>query len=1121
MKKLLLVIISVFITLTTTAANLNPFAYGLSSSYDPSTFTLTVNYSLNAPATKVELVIVNSDGADVGKIALPNKSKGTFTAIDVDLSTLGLTGGTYSWRLDVKCDSRSASYEPIGRMKKLNSPFSVDVDNNTESPFFGNIYVTQPTTNATRGVYTYSPQWGTAIGIHLGSGITAGSGSWYSNTHGVPYRVRVVQDGTGRLLITNCDRDISTHLWMVDPAKNMTSWTAVITSANLRDWTGHNNNNNNFANTSLDIRKSDDGKNWELLLYSATVSSSSTNFSAGYVYSGIYTVPITTTDFKGGTYKNLTKATLTNGDYIQDATISGKWTGSMITANAQFDKFGGVLYASYSTGTNPTSPSLIHRTKNGTYKKDYADGDYLTRENVATAGIRFNRDYSRLAIAQGSYASEARFYTVTQADASSNIALSERKASDMISSTIDTGSDKSYVIDFAWDYASNIYAVVRNSTYEVYGVYAMAANLGGKAIGTPAPAGNTFEVECPNRTWAIHVSGQVQGQTINQNLGECKLKVDDVDAAWNTNITKQACTLVKVTAVKDDKHKFLGWYDGDTRLSKEGTYSFYAVKDLNLVAKFEFAEYIGMKWYNLFKDGEDICSPTHDGKKNARLWYLFMPYYNKHCKNNSITQRELAKILSEDNNNYDISTFCSTETHEVLTNPNQMKWLGDYFKSYISDVSWQNVDYNRCMFAFINRVNYAKNSGGGYQYKDNDTYQSNGLITQLKVFSSTGTTKAADTATWRPYWTKHACNLPDKLKYNDPMPVTWNMIEGPNGKTYDTYTTTLPTTTGLKLINTPKWYKWNNLDNGKTEDTDFILSWRWKYNGEDRGIVHSVPMDNAELYATYVKKHLHENDPRDEASNEDIIKLMQNIRYDTLQNPSTYATATHAFAVTRKLTGGMYNTICLPFDADVSSGKLVGYSGTEYNATFYELDTEKELSSLYNTEGEDVTVIHFNPTTTLVAGVPYLVLPTTDITEDIKFTALRTSLTLTPGTTQTKDKKITFHGTINPTDISAGTLILVANNRLAMNNEHQGTMAGMRGYFTIEGEDVAAIDDLNEQARSGRIYLSMSKPVTTSVPLAPEAEQPKKPAVRKIMRDGKIYILRGDEVYTITGARVR
>jgi hypothetical protein len=49
----------------------------------------------------------------------------------------------------------------------------------------------------------------------------------------------------------------------------------------------------------------------------------------------------------------------------------------------------------------------------------------------------------------------------------------------------------------------------------------------------------------------------------------------------------------------------------------------------------------------------------------------------------------------------------------------------------------------------------------------------------------------------------------------------------------------------------------------------------------------------------------------------------------------------------------------------------------------------------------------------------------------------------------------------------------------------------------------------------------MKKPVTTSIPVAPEAEQPTQPKVQKIMRNGKIYILRGDEVYTITGARVK
>ena len=60
-----------------------------------------------------------------------------------------------------------------------------------------------------------------------------------------------------------------------------------------------------------------------------------------------------------------------------------------------------------------------------------------------------------------------------------------------------------------------------------------------------------------------------------------------------------------------------------------------------------------------------------------------------------------------------------------------------------------------------------------------------------------------------------------------------------------------------------------------------------------------------------------------------------------------------------------------------------------------------------------------------------------------------------------------------------------------------------------------------EQASAGRVYLSFKKPVTSSVPVAPEAEQQVAPKARKIMRDGNIYILRGDEVYTIGGLRVK
>ena len=83
-----------------------------------------------------------------------------------------------------------------------------------------------------------------------------------------------------------------------------------------------------------------------------------------------------------------------------------------------------------------------------------------------------------------------------------------------------------------------------------------------------------------------------------------------------------------------------------------------------------------------------------------------------------------------------------------------------------------------------------------------------------------------------------------------------------------------------------------------------------------------------------------------------------------------------------------------------------------------------------------------------------------------------------------------------------------------------GEMAGLRGYFTINPTAIDA-EDLQEQALNGRVYLSFNKPLTTSVPIAPEAEQPTTPKVEKIMRDGQIYIIRDGVTYTITGARVR
>jgi hypothetical protein len=110
---------------------------------------------------------------------------------------------------------------------------------------------------------------------------------------------------------------------------------------------------------------------------------------------------------------------------------------------------------------------------------------------------------------------------------------------------------------------------------------------------------------------------------------------------------------------------------------------------------------------------------------------------------------------------------------------------------------------------------------------------------------------------------------------------------------------------------------------------------------------------------------------------------------------------------------------------------------------------------------------------------------------------------------------VTFQGVFNPTTLSPGDCILVADNRLAKVTNTSEKLKGFRAYFKIEDAYLQSLAD------DGRLYLSMNKPVTSSVPVAPEAEQQTKPDVRKVMIDGKIYIIRGEEVYTINGMRVK
>ena len=136
-----------------------------------------------------------------------------------------------------------------------------------------------------------------------------------------------------------------------------------------------------------------------------------------------------------------------------------------------------------------------------------------------------------------------------------------------------------------------------------------------------------------------------------------------------------------------------------------------------------------------------------------------------------------------------------------------------------------------------------------------------------------------------------------------------------------------------------------------------------------------------------------------------------------------------------------------------------------------------------------------------------------DITEPLYFSGIDKNDLVYEGGSSETHSGITFHAVVSPTHIPEKSIIVVANNRIALTSD-AGEMKGLRAYFTSPDTELLSL------ANTNKIKISLREPVGTSIPVAPEAEQPAQPKVRKIMRDGKIYILRGEEVYDVMGHRL-
>ena len=199
----------------------------------------------------------------------------------------------------------------------------------------------------------------------------------------------------------------------------------------------------------------------------------------------------------------------------------------------------------------------------------------------------------------------------------------------------------------------------------------------------------------------------------------------------------------------------------------------------------------------------------------------------------------------------------------------------------------------------------------------------------------------------------------------------------------------------------------------------------------------------------------------------------------------------------RSFTGGMYNTICLPFAVNEAEVARV-FPGAKLKAL--------ESSSI---EGENdyILNLNFEDATTIEAGKPYLIWPVADVANP-KFLGVTIDKTLRP----TNTSRANFIGNFVKGSILAdpNNLFLGTDNTLYFPENVPMPINGMRAYFQVHGVAATAI-------RRARIVEGPA--VVTEIELVNE---PEKQIIKsqKILRNGQLFIIRDGVMYNALGIRV-
>mgnify|MGYP003289817955 CR=1 FL=1 len=1098
--------------------HLAPFAYDLRKTIEGDGRT-KLHFMLNAHARKVQVVLIDEtkeDGDPTKEIILreyPNAKseykdfiayhpQGYGTVITTeDVDTLGLEyGKNYSWRVDVY--GKDVATPSCVQSYSFYHPSAIDIDNNPNNLTFGMILSNECMHEVKdqsgyigsgfgAGLYAFTADFkpiknGAKPGFNGGITFTTHRSGYSGDKSAVkayaPRRIRISKDG--RIFATSLNTN-GTYLWEINP-DNLDDWTPVFDYKSTNAEDEILDVNGNFIagpNIGFDIKGT--GDKLQLMMYSVTKQGIDNTVAAGYKCA----------EYDLGSASKW--STIPSRMWV-----SGKYAINYLGTQVEYDNEGGIWIASHRNTATETNPGLVHinASRVEDFKKVWS--------NVQNAGIRYNKDFSKLIIAGISAgtanSTKATIYSVSK-DANGKPVLTEELVVDMSH----VGNNLN---DFAWDYAGNLYAC--GNSNEKLAVYVMPRKAT-DVVSTPAREEEMIYFECqPNTTFDVTVA------TFDAAHGT-------VEGGGNA---LPSCEPTTVLAKSNDGYKFVYWKEGDNIVSRDNPYTFDVTHNTQLMAYFEEGAY-SVSYWNLFRNGEDIAKEsTKFPNTNERLWRLLQNDYYAYCVENDTRGEGLASklkdrgvienvrvkfgtsgtVLSETTKlpykHFVVASSLSNSSAHIdfkdyiLNENGYFNWMAQFiirhYEDYVGNrtkVDPRNAkaaDWLYYPWMIINRTDsvYSMTKltdgtilsslalnmvNGEYDtYGMEDSWEKEHMYINWTSFIQDSKPKG-----WRNWYTHIALGLDSTLSYNDPLPVTWNRYECKTFELKDESGNPLSSET-YDDLDPSQWHQWTG------EPWSYII---WRDGSIDGPVVEHVTRDNMKLYADFGELDIYED-----RNNDRTISILERDK-----NHPTHPRATHSIRVHRPLQAGMYNTICLPFDLDLTNPNQPIKSALEFTGTTTTADGEM--------------MFNFRQVTELQAGMPYLVEPKSEvgydnvIYGDVVCPQDFEAISHTP-----EGSAVTFHAVMNPTrlDNYENVYLLVANNRLARSIS-AGDMLGMRAYFTVNAP--------------AQMPHKTSIAIEKNAPTASESVQAsgERSDARKVIYNERIYIIRDGVTYTITGARVK